>query len=112
MKHSEKAVKNSVQKAVNDIVLQEWEIARKEIDHKCGVRLRSCTAWVYESENYYFLRSYNTIVAFIHKETKTCYDVLRYVYGYTATSAQHIAKFWHDYTPYPWNNTYYIWRNV
>lgn len=112
MKHSEKAQVNSLQKAINDIVLYDWKIAQNEIDHKHGERLRNCQAWVYESENYYFLRSYNTIVAFIHKDTKTCYDILRYVYGYTATSAQHISKFWHDYTPYRWHNIVYTWRDI
>ena len=60
-------------------------------------RLRSCTAEVMETESYYVLRSYNTMIAFIDKSTDTLYDVLRYVYGYTSTSAQHIAKFSHDY---------------
>ena len=112
MKHSEKAVKNSVQKAINDIVLEEWNVAKKQIDHHYGVRLRNCQAWVYESENYYFLRSYNTVVAFIDNKTKTCFDILRYVYGYTATSSQHISKFWHDYTPYPWTSIHYAWREI
>ena len=60
-------------------------------------RLRTCQAWVYETDNYYLLRSYNTIVALIRKDNKQGYDVLRGVYGYTNTSAQHIAKFFSDY---------------
>lgn len=56
-------------------------------------RLDNCTAWIYENDNYYVLQSYNTIIAFIDKTTNTLYDVLRYVYGYTATSAKHISKF-------------------
>lgn len=60
-------------------------------------RLRTCQAWVYETDNYYLLRSYNTIVALIRKDNKQGYDVLRGVYGYTSTSAQHIAKFFSDY---------------
>lgn len=59
-------------------------------------RLRSCTAHVNQTTRFVALRSYNTIVAIIDKNTDTLYDVLRYVYGYTATSAQHIAKFDHD----------------
>lgn len=62
-----------------------------------GKQLRSCQAYVLETENYYVLKSYSTIVAFIDKESDTLYDVLRLVYGYTSTSAQHIAKFNHDY---------------
>lgn len=59
-------------------------------------RLRSCSAEVLASDSYYALRSYSTIVALIDSEG-TCYDFLRDVYGYTATSAQHINKFAHDY---------------
>lgn len=63
-----------------------------------GERLRYCRAFVYETDNYYILQSYNSFgVAIIDKKTKQCYDLLRYVYGYTSTSAQHISKFWHDF---------------
>lgn len=66
----------------------------RDIDSK---RLRSCNAMVYENAYYYYLFSYRTCVAFIQKNDGTLYDVLRMVYGYTATSAQHISKFAHDY---------------
>lgn len=56
-------------------------------------RLDYCTAYTMENDRYYVLQSYNTIVAFIDKENGIMYDVLRYVYGYTATSGKHIAKF-------------------
>ena len=66
--------------------------------------LRSCSATVFDVVDdttgeilYHVLRSYNTIVAFIDPRTNTLYDVLRLVYGYTATSAQHISKFAQDY---------------
>ena len=62
-----------------------------------GKRLRTCQAYVYETPSFYVLRSYNTAVAIIEKSTDTCYDFLRYVYGYTNTSAQHISKFDKDY---------------
>ena len=65
-------------------------------------RLRSCNAIVIVFDDYYVLQSYNTIVAFIDRTTDTLYDVLRYVYGYTSTSAQHIAKFRHDYGRGKW----------
>ena len=65
-------------------------------------RLRTCSAYVYETNGYYILKSYNTIVAFINKENDTLYDVLRYVYGYTSTSAQHISKFNEDYCVGSW----------
>ena len=86
--------------AQNEIVLREWEKAYNEMiseTHYNHERLRSCTAETFETENYIFLRSYRTVVAFIDKHSHTLYDVLRYVYGYTSTSAQHISKFWHDF---------------
>lgn len=39
------------------------------------------------------LQSYNTIVACYDETSHILYDFLRYVYGYTATSAKHISKF-------------------
>ena len=65
-------------------------------------QLRSCQAKVYaydtEKGRAYVLKSYNTLVAMID-EAGVCYDFLRYVYGYTATSAQHISKLFKDYAP-------------
>lgn len=105
-------MKKEVQKEINEIVLRAYDSAMKEVDHHYGIRLRSCNAYVYESEHFYLLRSYNTIIACIHKKSNTMYDFLRYVYGYTSTSAQHISKFRHDYTSYPWNAPVYTWREV
>ena len=74
------------------------------------IRLRYCSADVCETENYFILRSYATFIAVIDKNTRTCYDALRKVYGYTATSAQHVAKFRHDYPAGTWydDNGYYL----
>lgn len=58
---------------------------------------RKCNASVAETKHFYILRSYNTIVAVIDKRTNALYDFLRLTYGYTATSAQHIAKFSKEY---------------
>lgn len=48
-----------------------------------------------------FLYSYHTCVAVVYRDKVNkrciCVDVLRYVYGYTSTSAQHISKFFHDF---------------
>lgn len=73
-----------------------WQANRKQ--------LRSCSAYVcdlYDNETgevlYHVLTSYSTIVAVIDARTDTLYDFLRYVYGYTSTSAQHISKFSKDY---------------
>lgn len=67
------------------------------INHVKLAQLRRCSADVYETDSFYVLRSYASCVAFIDKSTGMLYDVLRAVYGYTVTSAQHIAKFSHDY---------------
>ena len=57
-------------------------------------RLYSCNAEVlYLDNNCIALSSYHTFVALIDTESGNFYDVLRYTYGYAATSAQHIAKF-------------------
>ena len=69
----------------------------KDRDFEHVAQLRSCKANVFESEYFYFLMSYNTVVAVINKDTGVCIDFLRLVYGYTATSAGHISKFCKDY---------------
>lgn len=76
-------------------------------------RLRKCQAYIYRTNHFTILCSYNTIVAAIYQRTPTSakvfIDFLRLVYGYTATSAQHIAKFRNDYC---WNcGLYYTWRD-
>lgn len=77
-------------------------------------RLRTCNAHVYETPHFTVLRSYNTIVAVVYKATPTAapvfIDFLRRVYGYTSTSAQHIAKFRNDYC----GNccVFYTWRVI
>lgn len=83
---------------VNDVQrnMMKKIITRDDISEKTK-RLRNCQAWVIETENFYLLISYNTIVAVIEKGTHITADVLRYVYGYTSTRAQHISKFRHDY---------------
>lgn len=83
--------------------------AMREYNYK---RLRSCSALVFETDNFYLLKSYDTFIAAIDKRSNTTVDVLRMVYGYTSTSAQHIRKFQHDYTPYPWNFPFYTWRDI
>lgn len=67
------------------------------VQEKDKKRLRTCSAWTTEIGHYTVLVSYQTIVAFIDNSTHEMYDILRYIYGYTATSAQHISKFAHDF---------------
>lgn len=78
--------------AENSINLEMKSYGMKRIG-----QLRTCKAAVYETKNWFILRSYRTFVAAIHKDTCIGYDFLRDVYGYTATSAQHISKFFADY---------------
>lgn len=76
-------------------------------------RLRSCQAHVYTTTHFTVLRSYNTMVAAIYQRTPTAapifIDFLRLVYGYTSSSARHIAKFKHDYCGN--SGFFYTWRD-
>ena len=92
-------MKKAEQNRINEIVLNEYN----KFDNEATARgmqyiakIRSCSAEVWASDSYYVLRSYNTIIAIIDKDG-ILYDFLRLVYGYTPTSAKHIAKFAHDY---------------
>ena len=96
--------KRENQALCNQICVEVFENAMAELTGDCDYkRLRTCKAVVVETENYYILQSYRKTVAVIDKRTDTLYDVLRYVYGYTATSAQHISKFEKDYCRGKWN---------
>ena len=95
--------KRENQTLCNQICVEVFENDMAELNGDCKYkRLRTCSAVVFETENYYILQSYRTPIAVIAKSTDTLYDVLRYVYGYTATSAQHISKFEHDYGMSKW----------
>lgn len=100
-------MKKSEQIKINELCLDCIDNVNEQILAENGIknwrRLRSCTAEVGETSQYYILRSYNTLVAFIDKTDDTLYDVLRFVYGYTATSAQHISKFEKDYCQGMWH---------
>lgn len=65
----------------------------KTVAHQTPNRLNACQACTYVDGYFLVLISYNTEVACIDMRTGICYDYLRKVNGYTATSAQHIAKF-------------------
>ena len=87
----------------NDAKAEAFEIGTSE-----PIRLRYCNAVVYATKNYFILRSYWTTVAVINRNSGEGADVLRVVYGYTATSAQHISKFFHDYDAVK----VYTWRDI
>ena len=103
-------MKKSEQLAINEQVIALVNEFNRSNNYALNWRrLRSCSADVapiIDCETgellYYVLRSYRTVVAAIDVRTDTLYDFLRYVYGYTATSAQHIAKFDHDYGMGKW----------
>ena len=104
-----KMTRKEEQELDNILAMDMYDRAMKEyytysVDYRMSSwsRLRKCTAWVLETDNFYFLRSYNTIVAVIEKSSDCLSDVLRKVYRYTATSAQHIRKFEKDYGKAKW----------
>lgn len=80
-------------------------MTKKELDK--FERLDYCQAYTYQTRGYSFLMSYNTLVAFID-DNGQMYDILRLVYGYTATSAKHIAKFSNQFT----HVSKHTWREV
>lgn len=88
---------NMNRNTINEIVIGEISAINADGEQRFIGKLRNCKACVWETEHFYILQSYATMVAAIDKETNVMFDFLRYVYGYTATSAQHIAKFANDY---------------
>lgn len=56
-------------------------------------RLYSCSAEIWECNGILALVSYGTPIAVFTPSDGSLYDCLRVVYGYTATSSQHISKF-------------------
>ena len=101
VKKQEQEVINYVSKNLYDMAYNEFKKKRLR-ERVVWKQLRTCSAEVCETENFYILRSYNTIVAVIEKATDIFADVLRMVYGYTSTSCQHIAKFRRDYGKDKW----------
>lgn len=93
-------MKKQEQEKINARIKEITKMCMDEISAQGGLsnwkRLRSCKAQYAHTNRFIVLQSYGTLVAFIDKNTDTLYDILRWVYGYTATSAQHIAKFNHD----------------
>jgi len=108
-------MKKSEQVAINAQVLAFIDTYRNNesrMTYEPSRPLRNCSAhvnYVTDTETgeilYAVLTSYHTVIAIIDYATDTLYDFLRYVYGYTATSAQHIAKFSHDYGLGKWGCT-------
>lgn len=93
MKREEQIAINEKAYSIFNSAIEEW--------HKDGeskrVKLNHCQAEVIWTIHYEILCSYNTIIACIEKSSGTLVDVLRTEYGFTTTSAQHIAKFSRQY---------------
>lgn len=97
-------MRKAEQLVINELVKGYVELVNAEIDEAQLVgKLRTCNAKVYETKSFYILKSYNTVVACIYKQTDTLVDFSRLVYGYTSTTAQHISKFEKDYCTGKWN---------
>ena len=105
--------KKELQLQENEIVLDHYTKLKEKLDREIRLtqqkkRLRTMSAEVLVTPNYILLESYGTLVAFIPRGTERCIDVLRYVYGYTPTSAKHISAFAHEYGA----NKRYTWKEV
>lgn len=88
------------QERENRQALNIWYAAGREFNKERPTksrRLRTMSARVFETSNYYILKSYDTFIACIDKDTKICSDVLRNVYGFTSTSAKHVSAFDSDF---------------
>ena len=79
----------------NRVFYSNIESILYEVFHNCERRcsLYSCNAEIWEYKGFLALVSYGTPIAVYAPDNATLYDCLRIVYGYTATSAQHISKF-------------------
>ena len=113
MKKSTQKEVQTMANVITEAIIDAVNTELKEEGLRNVHRLRSCSAEVGETSDFYVLRSYSTIIAVIEKDTDILYDFLRYVYGYTATSAQHISKFSHDYGAGKWGCAHrYTWRKI
>lgn len=106
--------KRELQSIENRIVVRIYErIMNSDYKHESLIEcspLRTCNARVYVYPSIILLQSYDTIVAIIDRKRRILIDILRYVYVYTNTSAQHISKFAHDYLNF--FDTFYRWKEV
>lgn len=90
-------MKKDIQKQINAMVEEFVSNLNYSLPSNAFKPLKSCKAYVADTGDLYLLKSYDTVVAAIDKETDTLYDFSRLVYGYTATTSQHISKFNRNY---------------
>ena len=55
--------------------------------------LYSCNAYIYITRRYIYLQSYATNISVYDVQNKKLYSLMRAVWGYSNTSAQHSSKF-------------------
>lgn len=88
--------RKEMQLKVNREVMSNWAQVREVWDsipdNVTVTRIDYCQCGYIVWGRYIFLVSYNTMIAYIDADG-VLVDILRLVYGYTATSAKHIAKF-------------------
>lgn len=88
--------KREMQVKINQEVLSNWAQAKEVWNSVSGnvtvTRIDYCQCGYIVWGRYIFLVSYSTMIAYIDADG-VLVDILRLVYGYTATSAKHIAKF-------------------
>lgn len=79
----------------NRVFYSNIESILYEVFNNCE-RIRTlhyCNAEIWEYKGFLALVSYRTPIAVYAPDNATLYDCLRIVFGYTATSSQHISKF-------------------
>lgn len=103
-------MKKAEQKIINDFCMEKWAEAYEYIGkHDYHIKpFRKCSAELIVSDRYIFLRSYRTLISVYDVDRNCVFDCLRYMYGYTSTSAQHISKFYHDMKA----NEFYRWERI
>lgn len=91
-----KTERRAIQEKVNEKVLSAYKVFDESFYPEHLRPFRSCHAQIGWNDKYIALYSFGTMVCFYERSTGNFFDVLRYVYGYTATSNQHIWKFFRD----------------
>lgn len=85
-----------MQVKINREVLSNWahtkEVWDSITDNATLTRIDYCKCGYIVWGRFVFLVSYSTMIAYIDDDG-VLVDILRLVYGYTASSAKHIAKF-------------------
>lgn len=92
-KYEQIAINHRALKVMRDSMNDVESVYRNSVAH--WTPLNHCQAgFLFTASGHYIvLRSYSTVVAAIDCNDGICYDFSRWVYGYTATTTQHIHKF-------------------